>query len=482
MRALRACAPLGLLAALGVCAALAGCTVGPAYHRPQVAMPSAYAQAASPPTATATATGSASAAAATLSRWWDRFNDPTLSALIDHALANNLDLQAAASRVREARLQEISTRAGEYPNVNAIANAASVQSNRGSGSLIPSDLNFFAVGFDATWEADLFGGTRRALEAAKADTQAATWARRDGEVSLTAEVANDYLTLRALQARIALGHSEIQHEQRMFGLIRARRQAGFVTQLDVNRQTGAVASAAAQIPALQADAKAEIHALGVLLGETPEALQKRLAIAAPIPPAPPSLPSGLPSELLRRRPDIREAERRVAASNARIGEQLANLYPRLNLIGLGAFAGTALQSLFSSDNLIGAAVGMAAQPLFDGGRRHAAVDIAREQTAQAVLAYRTTVLGAVRDVEDALSRYASEQTRHAALARALGAAKNSQTIAQDEYHTGFVTFIDVLQAQNTLLAIEDQVTQSDALLLTDLVALYKALGGGWSAS
>jgi NodT family efflux transporter outer membrane factor (OMF) lipoprotein len=471
MKAPRTFAPLVVPAVLGAVAALGGCTVGPAYQRPQVATPSAYAEA---------AVQTPSASDASLARWWDRFNDPTLASLIDHALANNLDLQAAASRVREARLQEVSTRAGEYPNVNAIANAASVQSNRGGGSLIPSDLNLFAVGFDATWEVDLFGGTRRALEAAKADTQAATWARRDGEVSLTAEVANDYLTLRALQARIALGQSEIQRQQSMFGLIYARRQAGFVTQLDVNRQTGEVESASAQIPALQADATAEIHALGVLLGETPEALEKSLAVAAPIPPAPPSLPAGLPSELLRRRPDLREAERRVAANNARVGAQIANLYPRLNLIGFGAFAGTALQSLFSSSNLIGAAVGMAAQPVFDAGRRHAAVDIAREQTTQSVLAYRTTVLGALRDVEDALSRYNSEQTRNAALARALDAAKNSQSIAQDEYKTGFVTFIDVLQAQTALLEVQDQLTQSDALVLTDLVALYKALGGGWS--
>jgi NodT family efflux transporter outer membrane factor (OMF) lipoprotein len=250
--------------------------------------------------------------------------------------------------------------------------------------------------------------------------------------------------------------------------------------LDVNQQSGAVESAAAQIPALQAQAKAEIHALGLLLGQTPEALEQRLAAAAPIPLAPPSLPPGLPSELLRRRPDIREAERHLAASNAGIGAQLANLYPRLNLIGFGAFAGTALQSLFSSDNLIGAAVGMATQPLFDGGRRHAAVDIAREQTAQAALAYRAAVLGALRDVEDALSRYRSEQTSRAALARAVDAASNSLTIAQDEYKTGFVTFINVLQAQNALLRVRDQLTQSDAMVLTDLVAIYKALGGGWS--
>lgn len=474
--------------------ALTACTVGPAYRPPQMATPPAYLETPAPAgpaaeIASAPVTASTAANAAVLTHWWVLFKDPLLQDLIHQALAGNPDLQTAASRVREARLQEIVTRSAEYPDISAALNVATVHTNAGSGSsgsgssggfALPSALNLFAAGFDATWEVDLFGGTRRAVEAARANTEAAIWARRDAEVSLSAEVANDYLTLRGLQARIALEQAEIQRQRDLFTLIRQRRQTGFVTQLNVNQQTGAVESAQAQIPALQAQARGEMHALGVLLGETPEALAQRLAATAALPPTPPALPPGLPSDLLRRRPDIREAERRLAASNAQIGEQMANLYPKFNLIAFPAFASTSVDQLFSSKSLLGAAVGMLTEPLFDAGRRHASVDIAKEETAQAALAYRKALLDALRDVEDSLSRYRSDQQRHAALARAVAAASNSLSIAQDQYKTGFVTFINVLQSQYALLSLQDQLTESDAQLRTDLVALYKALGGGWS--
>ena len=480
MRAVIGTAGLVALALL----ALGGCTVGPAYRRPQLAMPATYVEA--PARAHVPAAAGTAASNEALERWWQLFKDPTLGDLIERALAGNPDLQTAASRVREARLQEIVSRSAEYPDISAAVDAVTVHSNQGGGGSgggfsIPSALNLYSAGFDATWEVDLFGGTRRAIEAARANTEAAIWARRDGEVSLSAEVANDYLTLRELQARIALEQAQIRQERELFTLIRQRRRTGFVTQLDVNQQTGAVQSALAQLPLLQAQARGEIHALGVLLGQTPESLERRLARVAALPPAPPALPPGLPSELLRRRPDIREAERRLAASNAQIGVQVAGLYPKFNLIALGSFAGTSLDTLFSSKDLLGAAVGMLSEPLLDAGKRRASVNIAREETAQAALAYRKAVLGALRDVEDALSRYRFEQQRHAALVSAVAATSNSLGIAEDEYRTGLVTFIDVLQAQNALLSLRDQLTQSDAQLLTDLVALYKALGGGWSA-
>jgi NodT family efflux transporter outer membrane factor (OMF) lipoprotein len=468
---------LGLLA-------LSACTVGPAYRSPQIATPAAYIEAPAPAATTAATTLPAAAAPsdATLARWWELFKDPILQGLIDQALAGNPDLQTAASRVRQARLQEIVTRSAEYPDVSAAVDTVILHSSLAGGSLpLPSALNLYTAGFDATWEVDLFGATRRAVQAARANTEAAIWARRDGEVSLSAEVANDYLTLRGLQARIALGQAQVQREQALFTLIRQRRQTGFVTQLNVNQQTGALESARAQIPELQAQARAEIHALGVLLGQSPESLADRLASATALPPAPPPLPLGLPSELLRRRPDIREAERRMAASNAQIGVQMASLYPKLNLIALGSLAGTSLDSLFSAKNLLGAAVGMATEPLFDAGRRRASVKLAREDAAQSALAYRKAVLGALRDVEDALSRYRFEQQHRIALAQAVDATRNSLGIAEDRYKTGFSTFVDVLQAQAALLTLQDQLTQSDAQLLSDLIALYKALGGGWSA-
>jgi NodT family efflux transporter outer membrane factor (OMF) lipoprotein len=429
---------------------------------------------------------------ADLARWWTQFNDPVLDSLIRRALAGNLDLAQSVSRVRQARLQERITGAAEYPAVNANGTAVTLNSNRnsampaaggqggGAGIPLPGHLNLYSAGFDATWEVDLFGGTRRAVEQAKANTAAALWARRDGQVSLTAEVANDYVTLRQVQTRLAIGRSELARQKDIGDLVAARRKAGFVTGLDVNQQTGVVASAAAQLRQLEAQERTEIHALAVLLGEPPETLEPQLA-AGPLPPAPPSLPSGLPSELLRRRPDIREAERRLAAATAGIGVQTANLYPKLNLIGLTSFAGTSLGDLFSHQNLSSIGLAMLSQPLFNAGKTRAAIGVAKEETVQADLAYRAAILAGLRDVEDALARLNSEQARRAQLARAVTAAADSLAIAQDQYRVGLVTFINVYQAETALLNARDQLAQSSAAAASDLVALYKALGGGWWA-
>jgi multidrug efflux system outer membrane protein len=476
-----------LLASAAVGLATTACTVGPNYHAPTMAAPPAFAEAAS------TARTNVVAASADLSSWWSVFNDPILNDLIRRALADNPDLQTAASRVREARQQERIAFAAELPSLNANGNAVTFNSDRKSsgaaggaaaggvaGLPIPSHLDLYSAGFDATWEVDLFGGTRRSVEAAKANVDAAEWARRDGQVSLLAEVVNDYLTLRTLQARIAIGQAELQRQKDLFGLIRDRRLSGFVTNLDVNQQSVQVATAAAQIPQLDAQARAQVHALGVLIGQVPETLTGALQpTAAPLPPPPPTLPVGLPSDLLRRRPDIREAERRLASANAQVGAQEANLYPKLNLIGLASFASPTVDNLFSSRNLSSAAVGMVSVPVFNGGKIRASIAAAKEEKTQALIAYRSTVLGAFRDVEDALARYTAEETRRTSLAQSVAAAENSLVIAKDQYRAGLVTFINVLQAENSLLNSRDQLTQSDAQVLSDLVSIYKALGGGY---
>ena len=483
---------LASAAALGA-AWLSACTVGPNYRAPSVKAPPAFSEAQS------TANTVVSAGQPDLSAWWTSFHDPVLDDLVKRALKDNLDLRTAASRVREARAQTRVAQAAELPSINASGNALTYNSDRKraaaaatSGAAAPSGLaglpipthtDLYSVGFDATWEVDLFGGTRRSIEAARASAEAAEWARRDGQVSLLAEMANDYFTLRAVQARIALGQAELKREQDLFTLIQARRQTGFVTDLDVEQQATQVETAAAQIPQLQAQASAEVHAIAILLAEAPETVEQGLtAEAAPLPAPPAGLPVGLPSDLLRRRPDIREAERRLAAANAQIGVQEARRYPQFNLIGLGSFAGTAVDSLFSQQNLASVALGMVTQPVFDGGRSHGQIAAAREERLQADVAYRKAVLGAFRDVEDALARYRSEQDRRGNLARSVISAQNSLNIAKAQYRTGFVTYINVLQADNSLLNAQDQLTQSNAQLLSDLIALYKALGGGWTAS
>jgi NodT family efflux transporter outer membrane factor (OMF) lipoprotein len=470
------------------CAAMAACTVGPTYHRPDEPTPPAFTEAAAMPRAPIPA------ADPDLAGWWRTFNDPILDDLIQRGLAGNPDLLAAESRVREARRQVTITAAAAYPAINASGNAIAYNSNRktaaaqgagGSGGeaglVLPSHLNLYSAGFDATWEVDLFGGTRRSVEAARANAEATVWTRRDGQVSLIAEIANDYLTLRVLQDRLALGQAELRRQQNLFGLISARRKAGFVTDLDVNQQSTVVAAAAAQLPQLDAEARVQIHALGILVGLPPEALAQALvATPSALPAPPPALPVGLPSDLLKRRPDVREAERRLAAANATIGAREADLFPKLNLIGLGSFAGMSLNGLFDSQNLSSVGIGMLTQPVFNAGKTRASIDAAKEAKIQAELAYRGTVISAFRDVEDALARYASEDQRRAQLAQSLAAAQNSLSIAQDQYRVGLVAFNNVLLAENAVLNGQDQLAQSDGQRLTDLVSLYKALGGGWS--
>jgi NodT family efflux transporter outer membrane factor (OMF) lipoprotein len=343
-----------------------------------------------------------------------------------------------------------------------------------------TNIKLYNLGFDATWELDIFGGTRRAVEAAQANTEAAAWEMRDGEVSLTAEVAKDYLSLRAAQARMAIFRAEIQRQQNALALVHARARAGFVTQLDVNQQKALVNTTAAELPGLQADARAYEHAIAVLLAQQPETLTVELDSIAPLPPIPASLPVGLPSDLLRRRPDIREAERKLAAATANIGVAVADLYPKFNLIGAASFSGPHIGDLLSASHFGTIGFGQITWPIFQGGQIHANIRAREEETQQAYLAYQQAVLAALQNTEDALTRYANEQQRYLSLQGALQSAQSSAVLAENQYRAGLVTYLNVLTAETTLLNAQDELTQSRQQLAQNLVSLYKALGGGWS--
>jgi multidrug efflux system outer membrane protein len=337
----------------------------------------------------------------------------------------------------------------------------------------------FSVGFDATWELDVFGGARRGVEAARANVQAAVWQLRDAQVSLTAEVASSYVALRTAQSRIAIVKESADHQRTLLDLATARARAGFVTELDVNQQRAQLAATAAQIPELEAEETAEIHALGVLLGQEPEAMAAELATTAAMPAIPGILPVGLPSDLLRRRPDVRAAERQLAAQTADVGVAVADLYPKFDLLGALNLASTSTGNLFSSSSLSNVGLGLISWPVFQGGKLRANVRASEEQRNQAYLAYRKSVLKALQDAEDALTRYESEQRRLLSLRESQTAAASSQHIAEEQYRAGTVTFINVLTATTTELSARDEVEQSTQALAQDLVSLYKALGGGW---
>ncbi len=502
--------PIAVLGAALTCVSLAcaACAVGPDYHRPETPTPSGYSDVgdrASNPFGQAL---SAPADEAQIAAWWTGFGDPELNDLIARALKGNLDLQTDYARIRQSRDQEIVAGAKGLPHAGSAFSAARVNDNAstspfanllgggaGAGAAgaaagasaasasAPSHINSFALSFDATWELDLFGGVRRSVEAAQASTEAAVWAKRDGEVSLTAEVASDYLTLRALQARIAIAQQEAARQRDTFTIIHQQAQTGFVTRLNVNQQEAQVQQVIASIPELEAEARAQIHAIGVLLGESPEALEAELSTSdgKALPGVPETLPVGLPSDLLRRRPDVREAERRLAASTAQVGVQVANLYPKFDILALAPFASNTFTGVFNANSATSIGAGVIQWPIFQGGQIRGNIRAARAEQDQAYFAYKKAVLGALQNVEDALSRYQADQRRIVAQQASVAAADNSLLIARQQYSVGLVTFLNVLSAQETLLNARNQLTQDQGQLATDLVSLYKALGGGWKA-
>jgi NodT family efflux transporter outer membrane factor (OMF) lipoprotein len=481
--------------------ALSACTVGPRYKKPEIPTPTAYHSL--PPSRDDAPLSQPQPGAADLTQWWTQFHDPQLEDFIARALKANLDLQTAASRIRQAREQELIAGAGLLPSVSATGVGARIHSNSnplaalggasqtggaggqpgGSSSGGSSTtLKLYSVGFDATWEADVFGGTRRGVEAARANTDAAVWQLRDGQVSLSAEVANTYMTLRSTQSRIAILGESTQHQRELLDLAAARAHAGFVTELDVNQQRSQLAATSAQLPQLETQERASVHALGVLLGFEPDTLAEELAAAASLPAVPTSLPVGLPSDLLRRRPDVRRAERQLAAATAEVGVAVANLYPKFNLLAAVNVASNSVGNLFESRSLSNVEGGLISWPVFQGGRLKANVRVTEEQETQAYLAYRQSVLSALQDAEDALTRYDAEQRRLTSLRESQAAANSSLHIAEEQYRAGVVTFINVLTASAALLTAQDQVAQSQQTLAQDLVSLYKALGGGWNAA
>ena len=457
---------------------LAGCTVGPDYGEPQMAVPAAYLEA-------------PGAGEAELDNWWLGFGDARLNALVDRALQQNLDIELAAARIREARALERVAGASASPQVTtgASVNRQRISENAfpvppvpgegGGGVVLGEGFTSWRAGFDASWEIDLFGRNRREVEAAQARTGSAIWNRRDSQVRVAAEVASAYLRLRTLQARIANAEAELARQQRFEQLVEVRTRGGLVTGQDLEQQRSERAMAAAEIPMLEAQAKAEIHALGVLVGQTPDALAAELQPTARLP-SPPVIPAGVPSELLRRRPDIRAAERELAAATADIGVAVADLYPRFSLTAGPALVSTALGSLLEWGSRSISAGAALDWPIFDGGRRRANIEVQNARQEQEMIAYRKAVLTGLEDVEDSLSGIGGHRHRLADLEQALATATRAEEIARTRYRGGLVTLSNVLQAQERRLSLEEQVIETKGALARDTVALVKALGGGWA--
>ncbi|MGN6271172.1 MAG: efflux transporter outer membrane subunit [Sphingomonas sp.] len=487
-----------LLAGLAPLALVTACTVGPDYHAPEMAVPAAY----QGPGAETPPPG----AEVDPATWWRAFGDPQLDQLVERALAGNPDIQVAASRVRQARLAEIVAEANGKPTVDAQANVNYIHFSKnaglaslarqfgggsgsgsgpgsGGGVALPGDgITTYSAGFDASWELDLFGGARRGVEAARAREQAAVWNSRDAAVTLAAEVADAYFTLRADQERARIVDEEIARQTRALEIAAHVAQVGLAPHVDVTRQNASITSLRATLEPINADIAMRSHALGILLGEPPEALTAELAAPAASGAPVPAIPAGLPSDLLRRRPDVRAAERQLAAATADIGVAVADLYPKFNLTGMVELISSALSNLFTGDSLQLTGAGAAQFPLLDWGKRKAAVGMRKEDREQAYLNYRKTVLGALRDVEDALAQIDTERRRNATLRKALADSEETANSVEAQYRTGFVAQNSLLNAETDVLKAREQVAMSDAQLREYTAALFKALGGGWQTA
>ena len=457
---------------------LQGCTVGPDYHQPDVSAPAQWGE----PMNGGETNGSASVAA-----WWKNFNDSELNSLIDRAVNSNFDLKIAAARVCEARAQYQMTSADFWPTIDASGSYERQRQSKNQpllGSMpvpanVPFENNVYQAGFDASWEIDVFGGTRRATEAAKAEVVAAEFGRRDTLVTLLGEVARNYVEARGYQKQLAIAHQNITVQEEALGITNDRFTHGIVPKLDVQQATTLLATTRAEIPTLETALQTSIHRLGVLLGQPPEGLLQELSTVAPIPATPPEVPVGLPSELLLRRPDVQQAERELAAATAQIGVATADLFPKFSLTGLAGFQGISASDWFTAGSRFWSFGPTVQWRIFDGGRIRANIKVQDARQEAALAHYEKTALTSFEDVENALVAYAKEQVRRRSLEDAVTSSQESLRLANQLYSNGLVNFIDVLDAERSLYATQDQLAQSDRAVSVNLISLYKALGGGW---
>jgi NodT family efflux transporter outer membrane factor (OMF) lipoprotein len=469
---------------------VSGCTVGPDFHTP-----------ASPYNPISWFAGRPPAEAASQPtpepvdiEWWESFHDPELDSLEQRAAAQNLDVLTATVRVAEARANAGITAAAFFPTVSGNAGAYDFKaSNNGlslgggssssSGSAPASNeinpLSLYQYGFDASWTIDLWGKVRREVEAGNADIEVSEVDRRGTLIQTIAEVARDYVQLRNAQSLLAIDEDNVRTARNLLSLTSQRAAAGLTDQLDVAQEQAQLTTTEATIPQAQQQVASYINALSLLLGEPPRALQSELETAEPVPPTPAVIPIGLPSELLRRRPDIVEAEANLHVATANIGVAVANFFPSFDLLGLFDIQSTQTQDLFTLASRTYLLGGMVSVPIFQGGKLVDTLHLRREQQKEAVIAYDKAVLSAFSDVDNALTDYEKEQQRRALLREAVVANEHALDLAQQRYTQGIATYIDVLNAQQSVLSTQSSYQNSTAAVSTDLVALYLALGGGW---
>ena len=468
------------------CAALlTGCAVGPNYRAPDpsvLGVPDTYSTAPTP------------APVEDISQWWRRFDDPLLTDLVARATASNLSIAESVARLRQAREARIQSTAAQLPSVTGSAGATR-NFSRGSSSLVVgsgsstsggsvittsgSDSTQLSLGLDASWQTDIFGGLRRTVEASRAAEAASGFDLEDVRTSVAGEVATNYLNARLAQARLGIARDTLRTQDDNLQIAGWRVQAGLVSSLDVEQARVQRAQTAASIPLLQTSFVNAVNRLGILTGQAPGAQRGEMATVAPIPRGPAAVAVGIPADTLRQRPDVRSAERQLAAATARIGIAKAQLYPALAITGnMNTAAAAAVGDL---GNLVtGALFAGITQTIFDAGRNRSNIRSANAGADLAFATYKRTVLSGLEEVENAIQAIEASRARQAELAVALDAATNAATYARSQYQTGLTDFLTLLQSEQSLLSARDALASAYADQSLARVRLYLALGGGWT--
>ncbi|RJP47100.1 MAG: efflux transporter outer membrane subunit [Desulfobacteraceae bacterium] len=464
------CGPWNILAIVLTVLALAGCAaVGPDYFPPRMEVP---AELAGEVKLTAF---DVAVEADDPARWWTAFDDPVLTEIIERAVSENQDMKKALARLNEARARRGLRRAEFYPGLDA--SAAATRSRSGGAN---DSREYYSAGFDAGWEIDVFGGVRRSVAAADADLEAVEAGLGDVRVSLAAETALNYVEVRTLQARLKTADENLAAQTETSDLVGFRLEAGLTNELAFHQARYQLESTRSQIPALLAALDAAKNRLAILTGRPPGAIDDLLAHPQEVLTAPHLALSGIPADTLRRRPDIRRAERELAAQTERIGVASADLYPRFTLSGAIGFESVDAGDLITADSRfwhIGPGVSW---KVFDAGAVRRNIDIQSALQEQYLAAYEQTVLSALEEVKNAMTAYTQDRIRQESLRQAVDAARSAEALAREYYLSGMADFSDVLDAQRAVFSFENQLAENRGAVAGDLIRLYKALGGGWT--
>ncbi len=474
--------------------------VGPDYKRPDWSSPISWLSGKQP---VAKPVASSLVADPVDVEWWTLFHDPVLTGLEKRVAGENLDLKVAGFRLAQSRAQVANAQsyllptlggnasfARQLPSANGLfalvpgaagGSAASGAAGTSTGGLTGAfqPFNVYQGGLDASWEVDLWGGVQRSVEAASATADAAVETQRSVLLSSLAEVAHDYILLRGVQTELRIANDNVRTARESLSLTQQRAAGGVTTDLDVANASAQLRTTLARIPSLTQQEAQMINALSLLLGQPPNALRDVLATAKPVPPVPPRVPVGIPSELARRRPDIRQAEAQLHAATAGIGVAEANFYPSLSLTGSIGLQSLYTHNLFNVNSEQYAAGPGLTIPIFQGGQLRAMLHLREAQQQEAALNFQKTVLGAWHDVDNAMTAYRAEQDRRDELIQAVAENQRALSLAQSRYQQGVADFLTVLVAESSLLAAQLQLADSTTTVSSNLVALYKALGGGW---